>query len=763
MQFQPTVFLIDDDTDDQEIFGHALERANGSVKCVFADDGILALEKIRNDESFNPDFIFIDMNMPRMNGQQCLAEIKKIDRLKHIPVYMYSTASDPESLEENKRLGAKDFIVKPSNVQDLISILKEIIHKPVFTMLLMLFSFSIIPEKGIAQDTLSTVRELKRLSVEELMNIVVTSVSKSPQNLSEVASAIQVLTGNDIRRSAALRLPDALRLAPNLQVTQSGSHDWGISARGFNGAPVANSSLADKLLVMIDGRTVYTPLFGGVFWDVQNVLLVDINRIEVISGPGGTLWGSNAVNGIVNIISKEASETQGLYGSVNYGSLLRDHVAARYGFQIDSALYIRVYGQRYDYENSLTADSKDALDAWNFTQGGFRMDYKPSASRTITLQSELYAGEEDDTLRTITNGQHLLSKWTQRISDKSEFVLQAYFDRTWRDIGTSGFNDELTTFDVEAQQSFSLGDRNHFLAGIGYRFQYDKTSSPDTTFTPATKDLKLYSAFIQDQIELVPDRLTLTIGSKFLHNDYTGFEIQPSGRLAWTISDIHTLWGAVSRTVRIPSRFDIDFTAFQQVEHPKFLSEKVIAYELGYRLRPLEKASFSIATFYNQYSDLRTLSYAGDPTMLYFGNDMEANTLGLEVSGNLLISNWWRVRGGYTYLSKDFTITASNVLEGTEFVEGIDPSHQLLIHSIMDISKSLQVDLITRYVDDLPAAEITNTEAIPAYVELNMRIAWEYKFMTISFTGQNLLNESHQEFGRRRIPRSINANIAVRW
>src|SRR5687768_4181197 len=609
MQYNPTVFLIDDDTDDQEIFGHALERANGHVKCVFANDGIQALEKIQSDADFKPDFIFIDMNMPRMNGQQCLAEIKKIERLKDTPVYMYSTASDPESLEENKRLGAKDFIVKPSDIQDLIAILKGIIHKPVFTMLMMLFAFGLAPSKISAQDTLNNVRELKKLSVEELMNIVVTSVSKTPENLSKVASAIQVLTNNDIRRSTAIRLPEALRLAPNLQVAQAGSHDWGISARGFNGAPIAPSStLADKLLVMIDGRTVYTPLLAGVFWDVQNVMLEDIDRIEVVSGPGGTLWGSNAVNGVVNIISKDASETQGLYGTVNYGSLVRSHAAARYGSQIDSALFFRFYGQHFDYENTLLEDETDAEDSWNLIQGGFRMDYIPSASQSFTLQAELYDGEEDDTLTTLVNGQHILGKWTRSFSEKSEFFVQAYYDRSSRYFGTSDFTDELTTIDIEAHQQFMLGERSNVLIGAGFRHQDNETTSSTSTFTPEDIKLNLISGFIQDQIDIVPEKFTLTLGSKFLHNDYTGFEIQPSIRFAWTISDIHTLWSAVSRAVRTPSRLDVDLTAFQQIDHPAFVSEKVVAYELGYKLRPFNKVNFSLATFYNQYTDLRTIN-----------------------------------------------------------------------------------------------------------------------------------------------------------
>ena len=763
MQNKPIVLLIDDDSDDQEIFSIALEKADGNVECVFANDGIQALEILRHDPDFVPDYVFIDMNMPRMNGQQCLAEIKKIDRLKSVPVYMYSTSVSPESLETNKQLGAKDFIVKPSSINELISILKNILRKPVLAIALFVFLFSSVHQDVYAQDQIRETTELKKLSVEELMNIVVTSVSKTPENLSEVASAIQVVTGYDIRRSPAMRLPEAMRLAPNLQVMQSGSHDWGISARGFNGAPTVSSSLADKLLVMIDGRTVYTPLFGGVFWDVQNVLLEDVDRIEVVSGPGGTLWGSNAVNGVVNIMTKTAKETQGLYMSGTYGSLLRDHLALRYGGQVDSALFFRIYGQRFDYDNTLLADGSDARDEWNLTSGGFRMDYVPRGIHTMSLQGELYAGSEDDTLPTIINGQHLLAKWTTTYSEVSGMTVQAYFDRTWRDIRNNPFTDELTTFDIDMQQRFPLGPSNNILMGIAYRLQKDKTSSFDNRFDPADQTLTLYSGFIQDQIDLIPERFTVTVGSKFLHNIYTGFEIQPSFRLAWTPHASHTVWGAVSRAVRTPSRFDVELSAFNGGPHPEFISEKVISYELGYRLRPLRKVSLSVATFYNQYDDLRSISTTDNPALpFYFGNDLESNTWGFELSGHVLISDWWRLRGGCSFLGKEFTYTSDNVFQGTELFEAIDPKNHFLLQSVMDISKSFQLDVVVRYLDKLPAIEFSNLPEVKAYTNLNVRLAYEYKFLTLSLSGQNLLDEARTEFGRRQIPRSIYGNITLR-
>ncbi|HUR30311.1 MAG TPA: response regulator, partial [Saprospiraceae bacterium] len=600
MKYQPTVLLIDDDTDDQEIFSHAMDKANHNAHCVFADDGIQAIERLQQDINFLPDYIFIDMNMPRMNGQQCLAAIKQIDRLKNTPVYMYSTSADPESIEKNKKLGAADFIVKPANINDLVAMLKSIIQKPILAVLLFLCSLGFAPS-ALAQDTISPIRELKKLSVEELMSIVVTSVSKRPENLSEVASAIQVITGYDIRRSTAQRLPEALRLAPNLQVFQSGSHDWAVSARGFNGAPVSNSSLANKLLVMIDGRTVYTPLFGGVYWDVQNFLLEDLDRIEVVSGPGGTLWGSNAINGVVNIISKAARETQGLFVSGTYGSLMRDHFAARYGGQIDSAFFFRVYGQRFDAKNSLLQDGGDARDTWNRTTAGFRADFSPASNQTFTLQGDIYTGEEDDTLSTIVNGQNLIGRWITSQSDVSNFAFQVYIDRTFRNIQSSPLIDELITFDVDIQKQFPVGEHNIILLGGGYRIQDDKTESINNTFDPARRTLNLLSGFIQDEIDIVENKALLTVGSKFLQNEYSGFEIQPSIRFALTPNATHTIWAAVSRAVRTPSRFDVDLAIFNNIEHPEFVSEKVIAYELGYRIRPASTLSFSVATYYNQY------------------------------------------------------------------------------------------------------------------------------------------------------------------
>jgi iron complex outermembrane receptor protein len=307
------------------------------------------------------------------------------------------------------------------------------------------------------QDT-TTSRTLKQLSVEELMNVEVTSVSKRPEKLTQTASAIQVITGEDIRRSGATNLPDALRLLTNLQVAQINAHNWGITARGFNGEPFATNTLGDKLLVLIDGRTVYSPLFSGVYWDVQNVMLEDVDRIEVISGPGGTLWGANAVNGVINIITKRAADTQGLYVAATGGSSVQDAAAARYGGTVGPDLSLRVYAQRMDYNSTDSADGGSARDGWNMNQAGFRMEYVPSPASTVTLQGDGYEGDENRPTTTNVNGQDILGRWTRTFSDQSNFQLQMYVDRTWRDTPDIDYGDNLIDAGSARPRTVGRGD-----------------------------------------------------------------------------------------------------------------------------------------------------------------------------------------------------------------------------------------------------------------------------------------------------------------
>lgn len=606
--------------------------------------------------------------------------------------------------------------------------------------------------------------ELKKLSIEELMEVEVSLATRSSERLSESASAAQVVSGEEIRRSGAKTLPEALRLAPNLQVAQQNSHDWGITARGFNGAPLSNNTLANKLLVMIDGRSVYTPLFGGVFWDVQNVLLEDIDRIEVISGPGGTLWGANAVNGIVNVVTKSARDTQGLYLSGAAGSLMQDFGALRYGGAANSNLFYRVYAQRFDFNSTKMRNGASAMDAWDMTQGGFRTDWYPSDENTFTVQGDFYGGSEGVPTSAKLNGQNVLARWRHTFSEDSDLVAQVYFDRTLRDLILGDFVDELKTYDFDFQHRFAIGERQSFLWGAGYRLlDNDINNVPTLSLFPASRNMQLFSAFLQDEITLVPDALKFTIGTKLEHNDFSGLEIQPSARLAWTPASRHTFWGAVSRAVRSPSRFDADLVAPSLYGNPDFDSEKVMVYELGYRVRPIDKLSLSAALFYNDYEDLRTVNFdPSAPPGLRFGNDQEAQTWGLELSGTFQATDWWRLRGGYTLLQEDFRYTSAAVFPGSERFEALDPDNQFLIQSIMDLPSHFQLDTVLRYVDRLPGTT-TGVPPIPDYLALDLRIAWQFKNVEISLVGQNLLDDNHPEFATLEIPRSVYGKITWRF
>jgi iron complex outermembrane recepter protein len=607
-----------------------------------------------------------------------------------------------------------------------------------------------------ATNEVTTPAELKRLSLEDLLNQDVTVVARRPEKLSASPSAVQVITGEDIARSGATSLPEALRLVPNLEVAQVNSHDWAVSARGFN------NTLANKLLVMIDGRTVYTPLDAGVFWDAQNVLLADIDRIEVVSGPGGTLWGANAVNGVINIVTKSARETQGLLLEGGAGSLLQDFGAVRYGGSNGSNLFYRVYAQRFDRNGTVFANGNDAMDSWDMSQGGFRMDWYPSDVNTVTVQGDAYSGSEAGKPGdTFLDGQNVLGRWSHTISDTSDLSVQAYFDRTWREIPDE-FAEDLKTYDLDVQHRFALGERQSVTWGGGYRLMEDSVkNSAALAFIPADRNMQLFSAFVQDQIELVPDRLQLALGTKLEHNDFSGFELQPSARLAWTLSDRQTLWAAVSRAVRSPSRIDSDVEIpgappFQVVGGTNFDSETVLAYEAGYRVNPAERLSISLATFYNDYDHLRSLNEL-TPTNFVIANGFRGQTWGLELSGTYQPLAWWRLRGGYTYLNK--LLWRHGAAVNPSVREGNDPENQALLQSIMDLPAHFQLDLVARYVDTL------NNPHVPGYGTFDARLAWWYKgCLEFSIVGQNLWDNQHPEFGavatRREIPRSVFGKIA---
>jgi iron complex outermembrane receptor protein len=410
--------------------------------------------------------------------------------------------------------------------------------------------------------------DLKQLSLEDLMNVKVTSVSKQPQKLLQAPSAIQVITSDDIRRSGATTLPEALRLADNLEVAQINAHDWAISARGFD------ANLANKLLVLIDGRAVYTPLYGGVLWNVQDYLLEDIDRIEVISGPGGTLWGANAVNGVINIITKSAQQTQGLYATAAAGNQLQDFGGVRYGAQVAPDVYLRFYGKYFDEGDVITSAGANAADSWHMARGGFRMDAHQFGDNWLTLQGDVYDGGENYGVAgdSDLSGSNVLGRWTRTLSADSGFTLQAYYDHTYlaqpfaasppaqffRGFPAASLMDTLDTFDLDFQYHLGWGERQKIVWGFGYRETHEADEDLSVVrFAPPVLNQNLYSGFLQDEIA-VASNVQFTIGSKLEHNDYTGFEVEPSARVQWNFDPKELLWAAVSRAVRTPSRYDHD-------------------------------------------------------------------------------------------------------------------------------------------------------------------------------------------------------------
>lgn len=631
----------------------------------------------------------------------------------------------------------------------------------------LIICFLAIPYSSISQTPeLPFLHELKKLSVEELMNIEVTSVSKRPERLIDAASAIQVITREDIQRSAATTVPEALRLSSNLQVTQLNSRHWIISSRGFN------NIFANKLLVMIDGRTVYSPLFAGVFWDAQNVVLEDVDRIEIISGPGGTLWGANAVNGVINIITRNSKNTQGIFVSGAYGSALKKQVEARYGGSIGSKLAYRVYSQFSDRNETTLSNGNDDTDQWRHGQGGFQIDWDPSDVDVITLQGNFYGGKQHDSPNLLSiDGQNLMGKWSHTFSERSDIIIQAYADRTWRHDIT--IDDELETYDIDFQHHYVASKRHNLVWGMGYRFMDDETwnSTQFVGLLPTDRKMSLFSSFIQDEITLIPERLKFTLGSKLQHTNFTGFEIQPSARIAWTPQKKqHTLWSAVSRAVRAPSRIDVDYHIPAYIVPPdrpsvaggpNFISEKLIAYELGYRVHPTHLFSLSLATFYNHYDDLYSVEALPGTKTYQIQNGAKGYSKGAELSGNLQLIPNWRMRGGYTYFSKKLKNKPGNVTPASALTNlGVDAEHQFVLQSIMDLPKDFNLDITWRYVDDLPSTQF-RTE-VKSYFNLDTRLAWSFKQLEISLVGQNLLKKQHVEFGNY-IPRSIYGKVIWRY
>jgi iron complex outermembrane receptor protein len=631
---------------------------------------------------------------------------------------------------------------------------------------------------------------LKNLSLEELMNVEVTSVSKQPEPYRKSAASIQVITQEDIRRSGATTIPEALRLATNLSVAQKTSRNWAITARGFN------TDLANKLLVLIDGRTIYTPLFSGVFWDRQDYLLEDIERIEVISGPGGTLWGANAVNGVINIITRSARDSQGSFVEVGGGSQPRAFTGMRHGGMIGANTFFRVYGKYFDRDDEAFPSGADARDASRGGQTGFRIDRTSNSKNAFTLQGDFYRTRADVPTGRESNigGGNLLGRWTRTFNPASELRLQLYYDRTHladpvpsQVLGTTPvapagtLKDDLDTYDVDLQHRFRLNDSNRIVWGLGYRLTHDSVgNSPALRFVPAVQERNLFSGFAQDELRLTKN-LTLTFGTKLEHNDYTGWELEPSGRLQLELTPRQMLWAAVSRSVRAPSRVDRDERLATPnlapaipnllIGGPHFRSETVTAYELGYRTQLGTKVSGSIATFYNDYDHIRSTSLSPVTVFpLFFENNLYAKTYGIELNGNYQPWDWWRLGIGYNFLDEHIHVKPGRSDFNKGLNETADPEHSFHLRSSVNFLKRFEFDSDVRWIDSFHYNRSGVPVTMPSYAELDSRLAFQpTEGVELSVVGRNLFHNQHAEYvisgsnPAEEIRRSVYGKLTVRW
>lgn len=617
---------------------------------------------------------------------------------------------------------------------------------------------------------------LKTLTLEQLGNIEVTTTSREPERVLNTPAAIYVITQEDIQRSGATTIPDALRLAPGVEVAQIDSHSWSVGIRGFGG------NLSRNVLVLIDGRTVYSTLFAGTYWEVQNVVMQDIDRIEVVRGPGGTIWGPNAVNGVINIITKSSKDTHGVMVSAGGGNQEQGFLNARYGGTNSKGLDYRVYELGFNRGPEYHPDGIN-FDRWRAIQAGFRTDWAKDSRDTFTFQGDIY-DEGAGTAQTVANytmpysqnlyameprsGGNILGRWQRVYEQGKDFQLQGFYDRTNR--YDPNFTDLRNTYDIDFIDRFRLPGRQKISWGGGARWSrgYNPIVVPGLTFLPEHRTDRLLTAFLQDEIALVDKRLTFTFGTKFLETNFTGWQLQPTGRLLWTPADRQSFWAAFTHAVRTPSDVEENFTELEYTgqtidglplfgrfnPNPNFRSEELNGYEAGYRLLVRKSLYFDIAAFYNHYGDLLSLDITGAPFVqaspgpviilpAQLGNGLVGTTKGIEFAPEWRPLPSWRLRASYSYLQMDINKPANSLdAETPSTIEGSSPKHQISLQSGIDFAKVFSFDLTYRYVDALPAL------TIPSYSTADARLDWQvHRQFKLSAVGRNLFQPHHSEFG----------------
>jgi iron complex outermembrane recepter protein len=619
--------------------------------------------------------------------------------------------------------------------------------------------------------------DLSDISLDTLADTEITSVSRKGEKLSQAAAAVFVITQEDIRRSGLTSIPELLRMVPGLTVAQIDANKWAITARGFD------ERLADKMLVLMDGRAVFDPLSSGVYWDVQDTILEDIERIEVIRGPGATLWGANAVNGVVNIITKKAKDTQSGLVTAGGGSQEREVTAVRYGGTLRDRGYYRVFTKYIHQDASTDSLGREAADGWRFLHGGFRTDWVLSSHDDLTVQGDLYKGNGGQTVpgllslsppasgtfddRTNMSGGNLLGRWHRASSERLDTTFQMYFERADRNEARL-LGEYRHTIDLDFEQHFA-GDRHDLVWGGDYRYATDTTTGTlNLSFNPAARSTNLYGAFLQDEITLVPDRLRITIGSKLEHNYYSGFAVQPNARLLWTVRPRYAIWMAISRASESASRLEGDdrnnedvfvgangiLTLVSSFGTHHLLPENVMAYELGQRGQVSKWLTFDVATFYNHYTDLHTQEpaapfFEANPPPLHLVlptvtmSNINGESHGIEAFSQWKVASFWSLSAGYSLFeihlhpsqnSQDFTTAKGS--------EGSTARHACQVRSELNLPHKLEFDSAVYYVGRLPGPQI------PSYARVDARLGWRpTEHLETSIGVQNLLDPRHFEFG----------------